>query len=183
MQQTISVIAIILMLIIFTGCGLVATPTPPDTPTPVPTLTSTPLPTETALPTETPNPTATIVPTVTPYLTPGEVAPERTFTKVGNVAHLTGTHGVSAKAIVAGLQTLIIQSFNYDGKGSGADIRLVNGDDYENPAVILVELEGRVYEGEFFIVCIPSSVGPGTADSIAIYSADEDTAYAIATFE
>jgi len=183
MQKTISVITIILMLIIFTGCGLVATSTTPDTPTPVPTPTFTPLPTETALPTETPEPTATPPPTVTPFPTPAEVAPERTFARVGDVAHLAGTHDVAAKAIVAGLQTLIIQRFNYDGKGPQPDIRLVKGDDYENPAVVLVELEARVYKDEFFLVHIPSSVGPGTADSIAVYSTDENTAYAVATFE
>ena len=91
------------------------------------------------------SPAPTPLPTATPFPTPAEVAPERTFTEVGNVGTLTGAHGVQGKAIVAGLQTLIIQGFTFDGKGPAPDLRLVHGSEYARPAAILAALEPRAY--------------------------------------
>jgi hypothetical protein len=132
---------------------------------------------------ETPTPAVTATPAATPFPTPAEVAPEQTFTAVGDVAILEGEHGVSGKAIVMGLQTLIIQVFNYDGKASQADIRLVKGEDYDNPAAILVELEQRPYEDEIIFASIPASVGPDAADTIAVYNPETGEVYASSEFD
>ena len=156
------------------------------TPTPVPMATGAPTPTLTQIPfpTDTPEPTATSVPpTRTPFPTPAEEAPDETFTRVGNVAHLDGQHAVSGKATVAGLQTLIIQSFTFDGKGPKADIRLVQGQNYADLAAVLLELERRPYEEEFLRLIIPSSVGPDDADSIAVYCEETGEVYAAAKFQ
>ena len=118
----------------------------------------------------------------TPFPTPAEPAPERTFAQVGSVAHFSGGHGVSGKAIVAGLQTLIIQEFSFDGKGPAADIRLVKGEAYDQPAAVLVELEPKAYDGEFMLTIIPSAAGPGTADSIAVYAPETGEVYAVGRF-
>lgn len=132
---------------------------------------------------DSPHPTGTAVPSPTPFPVANEPAPERTFAKVGSVVQLESTYGISGKAIVAGLQTLIIQGFHYDGKGPRLDIRLVKGEEYENPVAILLELEPRAYRGELLYVIIPSSAGPGTADTIAVYSPETGEAYAMATFD
>lgn len=181
MSKTTRLITILLAILTLAACGPKATP--PPTVTPVPSATATPLPTHTPEPTATPQPTDTPKPTLTPFPTPAEVAPEKTFAQVGNVAKFSGEHGISGKAVIAGLQTLIIQTFNYDGKGPKADVRLVKGQDYENPAVILLELDQRPYENEFMLLRIPSSAGPGTADSIAIYCPETGKVYATAKFE
>ncbi|MGM0400888.1 MAG: hypothetical protein ACQEQT_06270, partial [Chloroflexota bacterium] len=64
-----------------------------------------------------------------------------------------------------------------------ADIRLVKGQDYADPAAVLLELESRPYEEEFLRLTIPSSVGPGDADSIAVYCDETDEVYAVARFQ
>jgi hypothetical protein len=102
---------------------------------------------------------------------------------VGNTATFSGAHGIAGKAIVAGLQTLIIQGFYFDGKGSAADVRLVLGEDFANPAAVLMQLEQREYKNEMLYMIVPSSAGPGTADSIAIYCADTGEAYASQLFQ
>lgn len=163
--------AVLLSLLLLVSCRA------EETATPVPTLAAARVASPMPEPSDTPRPPST------PFPTAKEVAPEKTFTKVGRVAHLEGPHGISGKAIVAGLQTLIIQSFKYDGKGPRLDVRLVKGDDYKNPAAILLELEQRAYQGEMLHMIIPSSAGPGTADAIAIYSPETDEALATGVFE
>ena len=96
---------------------------------------------------------------------------------------LDGTHGVKGKAIVAGLQTLIIKDFTFDGKGPTADARLVKGDDYANPALVVLALEQRPYEGEFLLFTIPSTVAPENADRLVIYAPETGEVYAETTFE
>lgn len=123
---------------------------------------------------------STVQPATTP--TSGELAPEETFTQVGNVATLTGDHGVTGKAIVAGLQTLIIQGFSFDGKGSAVELRLVMGQNYANPALVL-PLELRAYDKEMLTFSIPAKVGPGSADSIVVYCPETAQAYAVAQFD
>ncbi len=126
---------------------------------------------------------STPAPTATPFPTPAEVAPEHTFTEVGNVGTLTGTHGVSGKAVVAGLQTLIIQGFSFDGKGSPADLRLVRDGAYTEPAVILATLEPRAYDGEMLLYIIPSSVTSENADRLVVYAPETSEVYAETTFQ
>lgn len=140
-------------------------------------LTPTPEPTATPVPTEVPTPTRT------PFPTPAEPAPETPFVEIGSVALLQGEHGVSGKAVVAGRQTLIIMSFKYDGKGPKADIRLVKGKNYEEPAAILIELEQRPYEGHYLLLHIPQAAEAGTADAIAVYAPETGEVYAYAEFE
>lgn len=148
----------------------------PQTPEPTPTPADTPTPEATA----TPAPTATETPT--PFPTPNEPAPSRTFTNVGNVADFSGAHNVSGRATVAGLQTLIIQRFNFDGKGPTADIRLVKGQDFANPIVVLKTLEQREYVNEMVFLQVPASTPPDSADTIAIYCAETSEVYASAVF-
>jgi hypothetical protein len=151
---------------------------------PEPTPTAPPAPTVAAVANApTTAPAESEKPTSSPFPTPAEVAPEETFRQVGSVAHLSGTHGVAGKAIVAGLQTLIIQGFTYDGKGSQADIRLVQGEDVDDPAHILIELEERAYEGEFLLFHIPSSLERGSADRIVVYSRADGEMYGVGIFE
>ena len=169
MRRTIRVTMLLLTLLLLTACAPKATPQPASTATPLPTATAVPTP--------------TAVPSPTPFPTASEVAPESTFTGVGNVARFEGIHGVSGTAVVAGLQTLIIQSFNFDGKGPKADIRLVKGGDLANPAWIVQELEQRPYQNEIVFAHIPSSLQPGSADSIAVYCPETGEAYATAVFQ
>jgi len=163
MTRLCRVVLLLCVLASCAACGPKATPTPQ--------------------PTATPTPTATPLPTNTPFPTASELAPAATFTAVGNTATFSGTHGVSGKAIVAGLQTLIIQGFSFDGKGSVADVRLVLGEDYANPVAVLFELEQREYKSEMLYMIIPSSALPESADSIAIYCADTGEAYASQLFQ
>ena len=174
-RAAVALVAILAIL----GCSAKATPTLAPTTQPEPTATAS----ATLPPTETPEPTITPLPSTTPPPTPVGVAPEETFASVGSVAHLQGEYAISGKAVVAGLQTLIILMFSYDGKGPQADIRLVNGDDYEHPAAVLLELESRPYEGEFLHLGIPADAGPGTADRVVVYSSDAGEVLAEGTFE
>lgn len=159
-----------------TACSARPTPT-----LPAPTATATDLPTATA--TATAMPTETPTPLPTPFPTPPESAPEKAFTTVGDVAEISGAHSVSGRAIVSGLQTLIIRGFNYDGKGPAVDIRLVKGDQYDQPVAILLQLEQRAYTDEIVLVHIPSTVKPDSADHIVIYAPDTGEVYAEAHFE
>jgi hypothetical protein len=179
MKKSLTLIATVLLLTALTSCRTPAVAPGVGTPAAAPTDTSAP----TSMPDPTALPTATPTPSPTPFPTAAEAAPEETFTQVGDVAHLSGLHEVTGKAIIAGLQTLIIQGFHYDGKGGRLDIRLVKGQDWENPVAILTELEERAYEKEMLYMIIPSSVGPGTVDHIVVYAPDSDEVYALATFQ
>ncbi|NLD44545.1 MAG: DM13 domain-containing protein [Chloroflexi bacterium] len=126
---------------------------------------------------------APVAATVTPLPEPQAPAPEQTFTQVGNVGEFQGSHGVGGKAIVAGLQTLIIQSFTFDGKGPAADLRLVHGDAYAEPAAILGTLEPRAYESEMLLYIIPAEVTPDNADRLVVYAPETGEVYAETTFD
>ncbi len=119
------------------------------------------------------------VTTITPTEEGG--APEATFTEVGNTATLSGQNGAAGKAVVAGLQTLIIVSFSFDGKAQ-ADLRLVKASDPGTAAYVLTKLE-RTYANETLQFTIPNELGPGTADSIAVFDTESGQALAIATFK
>ena len=173
MSRIAYLVLIVGILVLAAGCVPFITPLPPGM-----RLSS-----ETATPAPTATPEVTAAPAPTPFPTAAEVAPEETFARVGDVALLSGEHGISGKAIVMGLQTLIIQSFNFDGKGPVVDIRLVKGEDYEHPAAILIELEQRTYGNELVYAIIPSAAGPGTADRIAVYNTETGEVYAWATFD
>jgi hypothetical protein len=172
-------VMLIVFLMVLSAC---AVPTPPTAVPAAPTAEPT------ATPAPTVPPTATVAaeanrPVSSPFPTPDEVAPEETFKQVGSVAHLSGAHDVSGKAVVAGLQTLIIQGFTYDGKGSQADIRLVKGDELDDPAHVLIELEDRPYDAEFLLFQIPSSLERGSADRVVVYSRADGEAYGVGVFE
>jgi hypothetical protein len=111
-----------------------------------------------------------------------EPAPEAIFIGVGATSEFSGEHNVSGKAVIAGLQTLIIMRFHFDGKGPQADLRLVLGENATEPTAILAELEPRAYENEFLQVRIPGSVGPGTADRLIVYCPETGEVYATAIF-
>jgi len=128
-------------------------------------------------------PTDTTPQRLATFPTAQEPAPEQTFTLVGNVGHLEGDHDVSGKAIVAGLQTLIIQGFTFDGKGPQADLRLVKEQDYARPAAVLIALEQRPYEDEFFLLRIPNSVTRDNADRLVVYAPETGEVYAETTFQ
>ncbi|MBN1401914.1 MAG: DM13 domain-containing protein [Anaerolineae bacterium] len=185
MQKTILVVPLLmLMLVSGVACGSESAPaeiaptatTRSVSPTPEPTRTQTPEPTLPA------TPTPTVMPSPTSLPTPAESAPAAAFASVGSSARLEGSHEISGKAVIAGLQTLIIQAFTFDGKGPRPDVRLVLGDDVENPAAILTELEPRRYDRELVFTHVPSSVTSATADSIAIYCPETKETYAIAEF-
>ena len=59
----------------------------------------------------------------------------------------------------------------------------MKGQDYGDPAAILLELETKPYEGEFLRLIIPSSVEPKEADSIAVYCAETAELYAVGKFD
>jgi len=161
-----SLIGAVLLALLAAGCDTVAIV--PEVATPTEQATSSPAPTE-MLP--------------TPFPTPAEVAPEQTFTNVGSIGFLSGDHGISGKAIVAGLQTLIIQGFNFDGKGPPADIRLVKGQDYDNPADVLAVLDQRSYENEMFLLIVPNEVTRENADRLVVYAPETGQVYAETTFD
>ena len=164
--------------ILLSACQPTATVTPASTLAPKAAL-ATVAPTSTTAPTQAPTlpPTRTLIPT------PDEVAPEATFAKVGQVAMLQGSHDVEGKAMVAGLQTLIIQGFKFDGKGPEADVRLVLDANMDDPAAIILVLEPRVYDNEMIVMRIPTAAGPGTANSVAIYCPETGETYASAKFQ
>ena len=184
MQKLFRALVVTLAVLAFAACAQKPTPAPTVTPVPSrPASTATPVPSATPEASATPVPTATLIPTLTPFPTLAELAPKATFTKVGNVAQLSGEHGVSGKAVVAGLQTLIIQGFNFDGKGPKADIRIVKGEDHAQPAAILLELDQQPYDNRLLLMNIPSSAEPGSADSIAVYCPETGETYAVAVFD
>ncbi len=144
----------ILVLMIGTGCRSAATPGP-QTPTPLVQATSAALPA---------TPTLEIWPTAS---TP---APDEPVIPVGYTAVFQDTqHNVSGKAVMAGLQTIVISGFTYDGLGPPADIRLVKGGDFGHAVAILARLEQRPYEQEWLVLTVPSDLKPGDADGIVVY--------------
>lgn len=133
-------------------------------------------PTATATPIAYPGPQWTVLAPVCP---PGQVAPLRTFTDVGDTATLAGSHGITARAHVAGLQTLMVTCLTYDGTGAATvDIRLLKG----NVLVAKLYVLDRAYDGEWLRLCIPYGLRDGDADRIAVYST-ADGIYAVGQFE
>jgi len=125
-----------------------------------------------------PEPEYTVLPPVCPVGTP---APPETFTDIGTTATLAGSHGITCRVCVAGLQTLIIWGFTYDGTGVGTvDIRLLNRN--ETVAKLKV-LDSRAYDGsEPLYLCIPYELRDGDADRIAVCSTS-DGIYAVGIFQ
>jgi len=124
--------------------------------------------------------TATLEPT--PFPTIDEIAPESTFVEVGSIATLSG-EGVSGHAVVAGLQTLIIRSFTFDGKDTTADIRLIDSNTPDEPIAILTQLEKRAYDGELLLLIIPEGPVDTRADAIAVYATEGQQVLASGIFE
>jgi hypothetical protein len=144
----------ILVLLIWSGCRSVATLTPiMPTPLAQPTLTK---------------PSAT--PTMKVWPTASTPAPDEPVIPIGYSAVFQDTqHAVSGKAVMAGLQTIVISGFTYDGQSPPVDIRLVKGEDLDHAVAILARLEQRAYEQEWLVLTVPSHLKPGDADSIAVY--------------
>lgn len=162
------VLLAVLVLCLLVGCRPGATPTPTiPTPTPIPTAT-------TVMPT----------PTIVVWPTSSTPAPELAVLPVGYATVFAETqHGISGKAIMAGLQTLIITDFAFDGQGPVADIRLVMEGDFDNAVIVLANLEQRPYDREVLILVVPSHLQPGEADSIAVYCPETKTTYAWGRFQ
>lgn len=179
-MRTIRILFMLLVVCGLVGCAAAPTPTPLPTRPPKPTETPVP---PTATPAPTDEPTATPLPSKTPFPTPDGAAPERTIADVGAVTYFEGTHGVSGKLVIAGLQTMIIQAFHFDGKGSEIDVRLVKDSAYDDPVAVLTTLDARVYGNEMILVRIPSSASRDTVDSIVIYCPETQEVYATARFE
>ncbi|NLV73457.1 MAG: DM13 domain-containing protein [Chloroflexi bacterium] len=97
-------------------------------------------------------------------------ASAETFTLVGNTATLAGSDAITGKAIVAGLQTLIIVSFTYDGKAP-ADLRLIMADKPDAPVLIVAKLE-RAYDNEMLQFKLPNGMVLGSANTIAVYDTE-----------
>jgi len=151
-------------VVLFVVLSLLACKSSP-TPTPVPVATAVP----TAQPTSTP--TATLSPTSTPA--PSQPAPEQAFVDVGSIARFNGEGGgVSGRAVVAGLQTIVIREFEYDGQCPKADIRLGKEGGFDQPTAVLVELEPRSYEKEMFVLTVPAEVTADNTNAIAVYCVD-----------
>jgi hypothetical protein len=108
-------------------------------------------------------------------------APEDTFIAVGSTAPLTGLNGIEGKAVVAGLQTLIILGFHFDGKVK-ADIRLVKGTDYATAVYVFTQLD-RAYDAETLQFTIPGHLAPGSADTIAVYDTESNQVLAAGIFQ
>nr|MBC7244970.1 DM13 domain-containing protein [Chloroflexota bacterium] len=122
-------------------------------------------------PPATPTSTAVLAtPTIKIWPTASAVAPDEPVIPVGYVATFQDTqHGVSGKAVMAGLQTIVISNFTYDGQGPLADIRLVKEGELDKAVAILAKLEQRPYQQELLVLTVPSDLKPGDADSIAVY--------------
>ena len=147
-----------------------------------PTTTPTPLqPTAVVVPTEKPIP-----PTPTPKVWPTSQtpAPELAVLPVGYTATFQETqHGVIGKAVMAGLQTMIISAFSFDGQGPAAEIRLVKQGNWDVAVAVLLQLEQRPYDKELLVMEVPSHLEPMQADSIAVYCPETKTLYGWGLFQ
>ena len=159
------ILIVALLVVPLGGCTNTSDPTA----TPIPSA-ATLVPTSTLIPTATPVPTATFVPTPTPFPTSMTPAPEEAFFELGSKATLQGeSHNVAGSAMVAGLQTIVVRGFTYDGACEGADIRLGMVDNFDEPAGVLMVLENRAYNDEILVLTVPNHVELGEADSLAVY--------------
>ena len=168
MKRRHQVLLFAIVLSLLAGCRPAPTPTPLQ-------------PTVIVLPTATPIP-----PTPTPKVWPtsGTPAPENGLVPVGYTAALQDTqHGVVGKAVMAGLQTIIINGLTFDGQGPPADIRLVKEGNRDTAVVILLQLEQRPYVEELLVMHVPSHLQPGEADSIAVYCPETKTVYGWGRFQ
>ncbi len=168
MKRIATVTLWVLVLSLAAGCHPTATLTPPE-------------PTAVVLPTETPIP-----PTATPKVWPTSKtpAPEMAVLPVGYTATLQETqHGVIGKAVMAGLQTMIINGFSFDGQGPPAEIRLVKQGDWDVAVAVLLQLEQRPYNQELLVMEVPGHLEPMQADSIAVYCPETKTLYGWGLFQ
>lgn len=161
--------AVLLTIIVCLLAGCQATPTS------TPQVPTTAQPTATAIP---PTPTTKVWPTSS---TP---APEEPVIPVGHTTTLQDTqHGVSGKAVMAGLQTILINEFTYDGQGPAVDVRLVKEGDLGEAVVVLGKLEQKPYDRELLIFTVPSDLKPGDADSISVYCSELQASFGWGLFQ
>lgn len=76
--------------------------------------------------------------------------------------------------MVAGLQTIVLREFDFDGQCSSADIRLGKQGEFDKSPAVLLELEPRPYAKELFVLTIPPGITADDADSIAVYCRDTE---------
>ena len=117
-----------------------------------------------------PTPTPTLVPTPIMNATVDSPAPEEAFADVGSIARFSSDDdAVMGRAILAGLQTLIIRDFSYQVDCTGADIRLGKEGTFDQPSAVLIDLEEREYTLEMMVLSLPPEVNADNTDSIALY--------------
>lgn len=161
--------AVLLTVIVCVLAGCQAAPTA------TPQVPTTARPTATAIP---PTPTMKVWPT---SLTP---APEQPVIPVGHTTTFQDTqHGVSGKAIMAGLQTILINEFTYDGQGPAVDVRLVKEGDLGKAVAVLGKLEQRPYDRELLVFNVPADLKPGDADSISVYCYEFEASFGWGRFQ
>jgi hypothetical protein len=102
------------------------------------------------------------------------VAQAQTFVPVGWIADFVGFNGLKGKAVVTGLQSLIILDVWFYGN-TGAEIWLVKWPDLETPVYKLYVLEQRPYYGESIpmtnppgALYLPWYLNRGSADTLVI---------------
>jgi hypothetical protein len=156
---------LVVVLCVLTACQSQPTPTP--SPTAQPTATHIP-----------PTPTIKVWPTSS---TP---APEEPVIRVGDAAVLQDTkNGMSGKAIMAGLQTIILNNFSYDGSCATLEVRLVKSESRDTVVSVLGRVEKRSYSNEALVFTVPSDLKPGAADSILLYCTESATTLGWGTFK
>lgn len=163
MKTLAKAVLLVVALSMLVACQQQPTPTPTPAPTPSPTA----QPTATRVP---PTPTIKVWPTSS---TPG---PEEPVIRVGDVAVLQDTKGgVSGKAIMAGLQTIILNNFAYDGSCGVLEVRLVKEESRDTVVSVLGRVEKRTHSNEALILTVSSELKPGAADSILLYCVESAT--------
>jgi len=120
----------------------------------------------------------------TPIPTPVEVAPECTFTDVGNTARFTGPHGLSGLIVVAGLQTIVIPGFCWNGEPEQLKIEMLHEDaeGYLETVAVLTRLRQYRYVNRILVLQVPAWIGHEDASIVAFRGARTGTTYVIVEF-
>jgi len=120
----------------------------------------------------------------TPIPTPVEIAPERTFTDVGNTAWFTGPHGLSGTIVVAGLQTIVIPDFCWEGEPEQLKIVMLHedADGYLETVATLTRLRQYRYVNRILVLRVPAWIGHEDASIVAFRGARTGTTYVMAEF-
>lgn len=131
-----------------------------------------------------PTHTPSLIPTPTsPPPPPPPPTPAGPFLPVGYVAEFQqAEHGITGQARVVADRQILLRGFSYDGQGQQVDIRLARQGQLDPPlAVLMADLAGP-YQNTALVLTVPPDLPAGAAEVIAVYSAAEGRAYAVATF-